>query len=190
MNKLFLDCSGANLTIIVLRDNQVLTSFSGSAIQKQTELAVTTINKLLTEVKISLKQIDQVIVTIGPGSYTGIRVGISFAKTLVVFNPKVKIFTINTLLLQAGLKKAISVLTGYNQKSYLAVYNQGKEVIAPQLVSEAAKEGIINDLKGFELLTDFKTINIINNFLLLTAELKQIDALEELKPLYLGGNFH
>lgn len=190
MYKLYLDCSGLILTIIVAKDNQVLASFSDSAIQRQTELAVETINNLLIKVKISLKQIDQVIVTIGPGSYTGIRVGISFVKTLAVLNPKLKVFTINTLLLQAGLKKVISVLTGYNQKSYLAVYNQGKTIIAPQLVTETAKQGIINDLKGFELLTDFKTINIIDNFLLLTSKLKEINQLEELKPLYLGDNFH
>lgn len=190
MYKLYLDCSGSILTIIVTKNNQVLASFSNPAVQKQTELAVETINKLLKEVKLTLKQIDEVIVTIGPGSYTGVRVGISFVKTLAVLNPKLKVFTINTLLLQAGLKKAVSVITGYSQKSFLAVYDQGKEIIAPQLVSETAKQGIINDLADFILLTDFKTSNIIDNFLRLNSKLKLINHIEELKPLYLGDNFH
>ncbi|MDQ7982638.1 MAG: tRNA (adenosine(37)-N6)-threonylcarbamoyltransferase complex dimerization subunit type 1 TsaB [Spiroplasma sp.] len=189
MYKLYLDCSGAILTIIVTKSNQVLASFSNSAAQKQTELAVETINNLLTKTKLSLKDINEVIITTGPGSYTGVRVGISFVKTLAVLNPKLKVFTVNTLLLQAGLKKAISIIAGYNQKSYLAVYNQGKEVIAPQLVTETAKQGIINDLKDFEVLIDYKTSNIIDNFLILNSKSDQIKV-EDLKPLYLGDNFH
>lgn len=189
MYKLYLDSSGAILTVIITKDNKILESYSDAAFQKQTELSLKTIHEMLKKLNISLKDIFEVMITNGPGSYTGVRVAITFVKTLSVLNPKIKIFVINSLLLQAGLGKTISILSGYNNKSYLAVYNQGEEIITIQLVSEEAKEGIINDLKGFNVINDFKGVDIIANFLALQIKAKKINNIEELHPLYIGDNF-
>ncbi|MBE4703823.1 tRNA (adenosine(37)-N6)-threonylcarbamoyltransferase complex dimerization subunit type 1 TsaB [Spiroplasma platyhelix] len=189
MYKLYLDSSGAILTIVVTKDDQVLASYSKPAFQKQTELALKTIDEILTKIKISLKEIDEVMITNGPGSYTGVRVAITFAKTLSVLNPRIKIFVINSLLLQAGLQKTISILSGYNNKSYLAVYDRGKEIITTQLVTEDAKQGIISDLQGYQVVSDFQDVDIVANFLVLQENAKDINKLEELQPLYLGDNF-
>lgn len=189
MYKLYLDSSSAILTIVVTKDGQMLASHSKPAFQKQTELALKTIDEILKKLNLSLKEINEVTITNGPGSYTGIRVAITFAKTLAVLNPKIKIFVINSLLLQAGLKKVISVISGYNEKSYLAVYDQGKEIITTQLVSEDAKKGIINDLQGYQVVSDFEDVDIIANFLVLQEQAKAITKLEELQPLYIGDNF-
>lgn len=189
MYKLYLDSSGIILTILVTKNNQVLASYSKPAFQKQTELALKTIDEILKKINISLKEINEVMITNGPGSYTGVRVAITFAKTLSVLNPRIKIFTINSLLLQAGLKKAISILTGYNNKSYLAVYDQGKEIITTQLVTEDAKKGIISDLQGYIVVSDFQDVDIVANFLILQEKAKTISKIEELQPLYIGDNF-
>lgn len=189
MYKLYLDSSGAILTIVVTKDNQILEIYSKPAFQKQTELALKTIDEILKKIKISLKDIDEMMITNGPGSFTGVRVAITFAKTLSVLNPKIKIFTINSLLLQAGLKKAISVISGYNNKSYLAVYDQGKEIITTQLVTEDAKQGIISDLQGYMVVSDFQNVDIAANFLSLQEEAKAINNIEDLQPLYIGDNF-
>ncbi|MGL5268888.1 MAG: tRNA (adenosine(37)-N6)-threonylcarbamoyltransferase complex dimerization subunit type 1 TsaB [Spiroplasma sp.] len=189
MYKLYLDSSGAILTIIIAKDNQVLESYSESAFQKQTELALKTIDEILKKLNISLKTIDEIIITNGPGSYTGVRVAITFAKTLSVLNPRIKIFVISSLLLQVGLKKAISIISGYNNKSYLAVYDQGQEIIRTQLVTEDAKKGIIGDLQGYIIINDYQGVDIVANFLILEKKTKLINKLEDLQPLYIGDKF-
>lgn len=189
MYRLYLDSSGTFLTIIVTKNNKILESCSKSAFQKQTELALKTINEILNKANISLKDIEEVTITNGPGSYTGIRVAITFVKTLLVLNPKIKVYVINSLLLQAGLKKTISIISGYNNKSYLAVYNKGKEIIKTQLVTEDAKKGIINDLHDYNVVNDFQNIDIVVNFLDLQLKAKKINNLEELKPIYISDNF-
>lgn len=189
MYKLCLDSSGAILTIVIAKDNQVLESYSKSAFQKQTELALKTIDEILNKLNISLKEIDEIIITNGPGSYTGIRVAITFAKTLSVLNPKIKIYVINSLLLQAGLKKTISIISGYNNKSFLAVYDQGQEIISTQLVTRDAKEGIIKDLQDYSIVNDYQGVDIVANFLILEKEAKLISNLVELQPLYIGDKF-
>lgn len=189
MNQLYLDTSNSNLTIIITHKDEIIVKYNELAAQKQTELALKTVNELLTKVNMTLEDINQLIITVGPGSYTGVRVAITFAKTLKVLKPDLGIFCLNTLLLQAGLNKAISVLSGYNNKSYLAVFDHGKTVIAPQLVNAQAKEGIIKDLKGYQLIEDFNMVNSVNNFLSLQKYFTKIENIEQLQPLYIGDNF-
>ena len=54
------------------------------------------IQQLVTETNISLKEIDAVAVTAGPGSYTGLRVGMASAKGLCYALDK-PLITLNTL---------------------------------------------------------------------------------------------
>lgn len=190
MYQLYLDTSNQKLTVVLLKNNNILASSSFDAWQKQTELAITTINELLKKSNVKLKQIMQVVIAIGPGSYTGIRVGLTFVKILKVFNPFLTIFTINSLLLQVGLQKAVSILLAYNKQSYLAVYDKGKTLIQPQLVDDNAKIGIINDLSGFKVIEDFQQCNIIENFQLLAPYFVQIKTIENLQPYYINDPFY
>ncbi len=58
-------------------------------------------NELLMDNKLELKQLDQIIVGIGPGSYTGVRIGVSIAKMIGYLN-KVQVMTVSSLLLLAS----------------------------------------------------------------------------------------
>lgn len=64
------------------------------------------INELLSEQKLTLQQLDAIAVSEGPGSYTGLRVGMSTAKGLCYVGQK-PLITINTLQMMAvaGLKE-------------------------------------------------------------------------------------
>lgn len=190
MYRLYLDSSNSFLTVIIVKDNEVLESYSESSFRRHTELLLPVINEKLKKLNISLKDIDEIIITNGPGSYTGVRVAVTFVKTLVVLSPKIKVFVLNSLLLQVGLKKAISIITGYNNKSYLAAYDQGQEIIRTQLVTDVAKQGMIEDLQGYDVIENFQSVDSIANFLSLKNKAKKINKIEELKPIYEGDNFN
>lgn len=189
MYQLYLDTTNKKLTVIILQNNNILASASFEAWQKQTELALNTINELLVKCQLNLKAINQIVIATGPGSYTGIRVAITFVKTLKVLNPLLSIFTVNSLLLQVGLQKSISILQAYNKKSYLAVYDKGKTIIAPQLVDDNAKVGIVSDLTDYLLIKDLQDCDIISNFQSLTKYFTKIKTFEELQPCYINDPF-
>src|SRR6266511_5314756 len=59
----------------------------------------------------SLKEVSEIYFTSTPSGQTGIRVSLAFLSTLQVLNPKVKLYHIDVLLLQAGTDNCISLLT-------------------------------------------------------------------------------
>lgn len=189
MYQLYLDTTNKKLTVVILQDNKILASSSFNSWQKQTELAIPTIINLLAKCKIKLKNIAKVVITNGPGSYTGIRVAITFVKTLKILNHFLTVFTINSLLLQVGLTKSISILSAYNNKSYLAVCDNGKIVIPPQLVDENAKIGIIGDLLDYEVIENLEKCNIVENFQHLSPYFIEVKKIETLQPYYINDPF-
>jgi len=60
-----------------------------------------TIQFLLRECGVEMKQVEAIAVSAGPGSFTGLRIGMSMAKGLAFASEK-PLLTINTLLLQAA----------------------------------------------------------------------------------------
>lgn len=95
------------------------------------------IQKACTDAGIHLKNIDAVSVTIGPGSYTGLRVGLSAAKGLC-FALNIPLISINTLLLMAAAVKTdqdvlrCPLIDARRMEVFTAVYDAAlTEVMTP-----------------------------------------------------------
>jgi tRNA A37 threonylcarbamoyladenosine modification protein TsaB len=71
----------------------------------------------------SFAQLHAIYLNVGPGSFTGNKVGIIIAKTIKLVYPKIIIKIINSLLLQTTDNKSyISIIDAKSNKSYVAVY--------------------------------------------------------------------
>jgi len=59
------------------------------------------IEKILTDNEVMVKDLDEIYVGIGPGSYTGLRVGVVIAK-MFGWNNNIPVFTVSSLALMAS----------------------------------------------------------------------------------------
>ena len=88
---------------------------------------------VLTEAKINSNKIDAVAVSKGPGSYTGLRIGVSAAKGLCfAFNkPLLSIETLRSLANATSVKEGVivSMLDARRMEVYAAVFNNNHEQI-------------------------------------------------------------
>lgn len=81
MKLLAFDTSGETTSVALTTQGQVLQKLE-TAPRKQAELLLPMIQTVLAEAELSLQQLDGIALTIGPGAFTGLRVGIGIAQGL------------------------------------------------------------------------------------------------------------
>lgn len=81
-------------------DDKVIAHEQSIADQTTASMLAVMIEKLFTETKIKRDQLNAVIVASGPGSYTGLRIGVATAKG-ICFALNIPLISVETLLLMA-----------------------------------------------------------------------------------------
>ena len=69
------------LYLALSKNDQIIGQFKGEFL-KQSEKLLLTFDKLLSKNKVKLKDLKAIFVNVGPGSFTGLRVGIDSANAL------------------------------------------------------------------------------------------------------------
>ena len=112
------------------------------------------IEKSIKEADISLKDLDAISVSKGPGSYTGLRIGVSIAKGLC-FGLKVPLISVPTLEALARHPKLsefphsfkIPMLDARRMEVYSCVLNDTNEVVEPTAAVIIDENSFVNILK-------------------------------------------
>jgi len=134
MYSLLLDSANRDLNVGLAKDNQIIDRISYQAWQRQSELMAVEVDAILKRNNISAKDIGEVVVTIGPGSYTGIRIALTIAKTLA-FALNLKIYAVSSLISQkAPHQGTISVINARSNRSYVAIYDADGQVLVEEKV--------------------------------------------------------
>ena len=138
MYQLLLDSSNKFLSVGLTKDGAIIDKISYEAWQRQSEMMVTEVGNILKRNNINNKDIDGVVVGIGPGSYTGVRIGVTIAKT-IAYALKIKVYAKSSLsLLKHQEFPTICVFNARSGRSYFGVY-EGKKVIEKDTVLENEK---------------------------------------------------
>ena len=113
-------------------DKNVIHSFKGDAHLKFQEHLLPELDKLLKKNSITLSDIGSFCVVVGPGSFTGVRLGVTMVKAFSYVDKTKKIISINMLeLLMDKISKTITgdflvVIKCTTSKMYVGESVQGK----------------------------------------------------------------
>ncbi len=91
--------------------------------------------ELLDEAGIGWGQIGRVAVGVGPGGYTGLRIGLASAHGIALARGAelVGVGTLRALAEPAGAGSVASVLDARRGEAFIAVYRDGEELVAPRV---------------------------------------------------------
>ena len=80
MKVLGVDTSSRSLSVAITEGSKVLTKFNGGASLRHSQDLIPAIKNLLKSTGLGLEDLDGFALSIGPGSFTGLRIGLAAAK--------------------------------------------------------------------------------------------------------------
>lgn len=195
MITILLDSSNTNLSVGIARDNLLLESIFYEAWQQQSEYMIPELSKLLDKYNVSRDEIKEVMVAKGPGSYTGVRIAITIAKTIATALDA-KLYAVSSLRVQKACKNpSICLINARSGRSYIGVYEDDKVLLDDQIMKNEDVLNYINGHPNYSVCGDVKYLglegvisNNIQEMLSLKNVLEPVNPLS-LKPVYMKEEY-
>ena len=80
MKTLCMDSAHKHLVIVLIEDGKIISACEKECWKRQSETLFPELINCFEEAKWSVDDIDEVVISDGPGSYTGVRIAMSIAK--------------------------------------------------------------------------------------------------------------
>ncbi len=172
------DVCGKYCNIALLKENKIVQSFSKSADFGQADFILPEMDNIFKKENISIKDVSFISATTGPGSFAGLRAGISIIKGISIACPNIKIIGINCFEVYLSELKDLSdnnlvVIETKRDDFYAQIFNNKRKPITEPM--SASKEDIISLIKnkktsiigdGVERFLNTKTGIVFENIVL------------------------
>lgn len=128
------------------------------------------IEEVMKEADITLPQLSGIVVCAGPGSYTGLRIGLATAKGLCYALDKSLLLDNKLTLLantayhryQRQYQQYIAILIAREREYFIAIYdNAFKEILSPRHITDSELNTLIDTEKSTYVITNTPA-NVIN----------------------------
>ena len=129
MKTLYIDSSRKNLVVAIADSNNIIFVSNTESYYRHSNFLMNEIIRALNSTKLDIKDINNIVVLNGPGSFTGVRVGVTIAKTLAwSLNKNIySLTTLEALSLQCSVSVVISVISDKSNFGYVGMYKGEKK---------------------------------------------------------------
>ena len=175
MINLFIDTCTKYLILALYKDNDIIEYFQMEADNNLSVLLLPKIDELLKKSNLEIKDVDKIYVSNGPGSFTGIRIGVTTAKT-IAYGLNKEINTVSELEVLASVdtnkKYIVPLIDARRNYVYTGMYNnnlnieiENKYIDLDEFYNFLSKNYNINDIlfvsnDSFNINTEVPKINI------------------------------
>lgn len=150
MKILYIDTSTDYLYTGIVSDNILLAEVKQKFSHDLSKYALYEISEMLKKVNINPTEVDKIIVVNGPGSFTGIRVGMTIAK-IYAYTLKKKIISISSLdamqISTSSNNLIVPVIDARRGFVYAGIYQDNKELLKKQYIKF---EDLLDKLNNYQ----------------------------------------
>lgn len=160
MRTLYIDTSSSFLYTGIINDNKIEAEIKEEYGHKLSEMALPEIVSMFEKNKLQAKDVDKIIVVDGPGSFTGIRIGITIAK-VYAWSLKTPITTITSLEAMAISSNVdtykVPMLDARRKYVFAAIYDKDNNVVfEPTYLKLEELDEKLKELDNFTVITNDK----------------------------------
>ena len=172
MFSLFIDTHNELIKIILFKDGKIIEKLEKESSMQHSVYTMPMIEEILKNNNITPSNLNEIIVVNGPGSFTGVRIGVTIAKTMAyLLNIPIKsidMLQIKSLFVNSDEK---IVIESEKNGKYIGVFNKENNPIEEYTYlknseyEEYKNKKIINDIKDidyekvYEFIKDKKSEN-------------------------------
>ena len=132
LKRLVIDSATKHLFVALYTDFECISKYYEAGKNNHSVKIMPEIERLLVDNNLKVKDLDEIYVGIGPGSYTGLRVGVVIAK-MFGWNNKIPVFTVSSLAMMASSVNdsglVLPEIDARRGNSFLGLYNIEEDII-------------------------------------------------------------
>lgn len=158
MRILYIDTSSSFLYAGISEQDHLLCEVKKEFGHNLSEESLPSIAELFNKANLNPKDIDKIIVVNGPGSFTGIRIGITIAK-VYAWSLGIPITTISSLeaMMLSSKKETVHVPVIDARRKYVfaGIYNKDYEqLLAPQYITLEKLQNKLQEFDAYSIITN------------------------------------
>lgn len=174
MITLFIDTCHHNLIVGVYKDTEELILMHEDNDNHLSERLLPLIEKAMNSINLDINNVDNIIVANGPGSFTGVRIGVTVAKTLA-YSLGCPIHTVSELLVMSSgnytTKYVVPLIDARRDAVYGAMYSNNEVIINDTYIPF---NDLLNEIKTKISLDDITFVSY-EDFEDIKVEIPKID---------------
>lgn len=163
-NFLAIDTSSRHLTVLAVKGDKKVLRHIPDCAMKHSVILMDEIEKVLTEASLAPEECDFFCAVTGPGSFTGIRIGIATIKgfALGAGKPKLSVTSFDLIAYNVNSENFYTVIDAAHSHYYVCGFGADRKVtLEPSYMSEEEVSALKYPLYGFEELP-LKNYNRLN----------------------------
>lgn len=131
MKYLFIDSATSTLVVAIIIDDEVAYIYNKEAGKDMSSTIMPVIEEAFKQTNLTPQDIDKIFVSTGPGSFTGIRVGLTVAKTMAwALNiPIVPVSSLEVIASTPNTKNNIALIDARRGYVFAGIYDSDLNVI-------------------------------------------------------------
>ena len=196
MIKLLIDTASSRIVLGLYQDDTILQEIKEENDHQLSVRIFPLLDQLFQETKLSPKEVDEIVVVTGPGSFTGVRIGVTIAKTYK-WNFNKKIITVSELQCMASTEVdtdyCIPMIDARRNAVYAGIYDRNLDAVIPdQYITLDALQKKVEELDGtYTFISDqtFPSIDVIKSNMNLKVILKKHENDEGINPHQVNPNY-
>ena len=148
---LALDTCLSACSVALLDGGRVIAAASEPMDRGHQERLAPLVEETMSAAGVSFSDLERIGVTVGPGSFTGLRVGLAFAKGLglALARPVIGVGTLHALALSASPCGFVAAaVDARREQLYLQIFSDGRPLMAPDALTAADAAARLVELYG------------------------------------------